>query len=155
MRAKRAFAGFLAAVLVCLAASAGFPQEDIERHRECTYCGMDRKGYGYSRVLIRYQDGSETGVCSIRCALVDIGANPGKTVQSYRVADRDTRELLDAETAVWVMGGRKRGVMTPVPKWAFGSTPAAESFVREYGGQVVPWTAVLDAARKELERKSR
>jgi hypothetical protein len=116
---------------------------------------MDRKGYGYSRMLILYQDGSESGVCSLHCVAVETAANPGKAVKSLRAADRESRELIAAETAIWVMGGRKRGVMTAVPKWAFGSTAAAEAFVREHGGEIVPWAVALDAARKELERTSR
>ncbi len=89
MRTNATLAGILAAALLLLTCLPAAAQDDIDRHRSCGQCGMDRKGYGYSRMLIRYQDGSETGVCSIRCALVDIGANPGKTVQSYRVADRE------------------------------------------------------------------
>lgn len=144
-----------AAVLFFLACATAIAQDDIDRHRSCTYCGMDRKGYGYSRMLVVYQDGSETGVCSLHCAVVETGANPGKAVKSLRVADRDTRELVDAETAAWVMGGRKRGVMTPVPKWAFATKAGAEAFVREYGGEIVPWPAALDAARKEAEKPAR
>jgi len=145
----------LAAALLLLAGTVVLAQEDIERHRECTYCGMDRKGYGFSRMLVLYQDGTETGVCSIHCAVIDIGANPGKTVKSYRVADRDTRELIDAETATWVVGGRKRGVMTPRGKWAFATKAAAEAFVREHGGEIVAWSAVLSAAREEPAAKPR
>jgi copper chaperone NosL len=43
-------------------------QEDIKEHRDCIYCGMDRKAYGFSRMLIRYDDGTAVGVCSVHCA---------------------------------------------------------------------------------------
>lgn len=155
MGTKAAFAGILAAALLCLAGAPALAQEDIDRHARCGNCGMNRKAYGYSRMLIRYQDGSETGVCSLHCAAVETGANPGKAVKSLRVADRDTRELIDAETATWVMGGRKRGVMTQHPKWAFSSKAAAVAFIRANGGEIVPWSGALDAAREELAPKPR
>ena len=153
---KPIFARILAVALLCIAGTAAFAQDDIREHRSCGYCGMSRKGYGYSRMLIRYQDGSEAGVCSLHCTVVDIDANPGKTVKSISVADRDTRELIDAETAVWVMGGRRPGVMTKVAKWAFRSRAEAEAFVAEYGGKIVAWPEALSAAREALnEARSR
>jgi nitrous oxide reductase accessory protein NosL len=149
---KAALTGILASILFFLAGAPTKAQEDIGRHPECEFCGMSRKGYGYSRMLVRYADGSEKGVCSLHCAIVDIEENPGKVVQSLLVADRNNRELIDAEAAFWVIGGRKRGVMTAEPKWAFGSRAAAAEFVSAYGGKIVPWPEVL-AAAKEGYRK--
>jgi hypothetical protein len=116
---------------------------------------MDRKAYGYSRMLIEFQDGALTGPCSLRCAVAELDENPGRPVKAIRVADRDTRRLTDARDAVWVMGGRKPGVMTPVAKWAFGSRAAADAFVKANGGRVVTWSEALGAAREELENARR
>jgi len=148
-RTNAALAGILAAALLFLAGAPAPAQDDIDRHSSCGHCGMSRKAYGYSRMLIRYQDGSEAGVCSLHCAAVELAASGGRTVKSILVADRGTRELIDAGTAIWVMGGRKRGVMTQHPKWAFASRGAAEAFVREHGGEIVPWADALRAAREE------
>lgn len=35
------------------------------------------------------------------------------------VGDYNTKRLIDAEKAVWVIGGGKQGVMTKRAKWAF------------------------------------
>ncbi len=126
---------------------------DIDDHRDCSYCGMDRKAYGFSRMLIQYQDGATVGVCSLHCAVTELDANQGRAVQAMLVADRDTRTLIEAEKAVWVMGGKKRGVMTGEPKWAFQAKEAAEVFIKEYGGKLVTWTEVLAAARAETAKK--
>jgi nitrous oxide reductase accessory protein NosL len=149
--AKYATAGILAAALLCLAGSPLLAQEDIRQHRSCPHCGMDRKGYGYSRMLILYEDGGATGVCSLRCAAFELDANPERRVKAVLAADRATRELVDAEVAVWVMGGKKPGVMTKVAKWAFRSRADAEAFVASYGGTIVPWPEALAAAREELK----
>lgn len=149
-------------VVVCLIALALFglsrpaaAQDDIEEHRECAYCGMDRKAYGFSRMLIIYEDGESTGVCSLHCAVVEIDANKGRAVRSLLVADRDTRSLIEVEKAVWVMGGKKRGVMTERPKWAFATEAAARAFIDEYGGTIVSLEEVLRAAREDAATMGR
>ena len=52
--------------------------DDITKHPQCAYCGMDRKEYAYSRVLLRYSDGSEVGLCSLHCAGIDLALHPEK-----------------------------------------------------------------------------
>jgi nitrous oxide reductase accessory protein NosL len=137
------------AFLFFIAAAAATAQSDIEDHRSCAYCGMDRKAYGYSRMLIQYEDGTAVGVCSLHCAVSEFDANQGRKVKAILVADRDTRTLIDAEKAVWVIGGKKRGVMTQRPKWAFQSKAAAEAFIKAYGGKLVSWAEALAAARED------
>lgn len=124
--------------------------EDIEEHRSCAQCGMDRKAYGYSRMLVQYEDGAVSGVCSLHCAAKELSANKDRPVKVLQVADRDTRSMIDASQANWVMGGEKRGVMTQMPKWAFQTKPAAEAFIKEYGGKPFTWEEALAAARQEL-----
>jgi hypothetical protein len=53
------------------------------------------------------------------------------------------------------MGGKKPGVMTQRPKWAFGSPAAAGAFMEAYGGKVVPWSEALAAAREDAARELR
>ena len=129
--------------------------DDIDEHRSCVHCGMDRKAYGFSRMLVQYEDGASTGVCSLRCAVVELDANPHRAVKAVLVADRSERNLIDAKTAVWVMGGAKRGVMTDRPKWAFATKTAAEAFVENYGGTIVNWDEAIAAAREDLAKEVR
>jgi nitrous oxide reductase accessory protein NosL len=145
--------GILAVVLFCIVRTGAFAQSDIEDHRSCAHCGMDRKAYGYSRMLVQYEDGTVVGVCSLHCAVVELGANQSRTVKALFVADRDTRTLIDAEKAIWVMGGRKRGVMTQQPKWAFQSQDGAEAFIKANGGKIVTLAEALAAAREEAAQE--
>jgi copper chaperone NosL len=142
-------------VLLLLAGTNVFAQEDIDAHRSCTNCGMDRKAFGYSRMLIKFEDGIEVGVCSLHCAVIELEANKERKVKMLLVADRDTRELIDAEQAFWVVGGSKRGVMTEHPTWAFGKKGEAEAFIKEYGGTLASWQEVLATAREEAVRQGR
>jgi copper chaperone NosL len=130
-------------------------RDDIDLHRSCEQCGMDRKAFGYSRMLVIYEDGASVGVCSLNCAVVEIDAHKGRKVKSLLVADRDSKSMIDAEKAVWVMGGKKRGVMTSRPKWAFETKSAAQTFIDGNGGETIGWTEVLAAAREDAAPKPR
>ena len=152
---KSAVALFFTLFILSLPGSAVRADDDIESHRSCIHCGMDRKAYGFSRMLIHYEDGAAVGVCSLRCAVVEIDSNAGRTVKAILAADRESRALTDAMQAVWVMGGGKRGVMTDRPKWAFASRTPAEEFIERYGGTIITWTEALAAAREDLAREVR
>ncbi|MDO9079864.1 MAG: nitrous oxide reductase accessory protein NosL, partial [Desulfuromonadales bacterium] len=130
-------------------------QMDIPRHRECSECGMDRKAYGFSRMLVIFPDGKEVGVCSLHCAVLVMDNHKAEPVKALLVADRNSHDLVPAEKAFWVLGGKKRGVMTMRAKWAFTSKEAAQDFVKEYGGEIVTWDAALSAAKTDAMPKAR
>ncbi len=90
------------------------------------------------------------GVCSLHCAIVELDTNQGRKVKTLLVADRNTGTLIDAEKAIWVMGGKKRGVMTQLPKWAFQTKGDAEAFIKKNSGKIVSLEEALTAAREEL-----
>lgn len=137
--------------VICLLpiVSTAAVNDDISFHRSCSQCGMDRKAYGYSRVLITYVGGATSGTCSIHCAVTEMNLGQEKKVSSVMVADRDSRQLIQADKAFWVIGGKRRGVMSSRPKWAFVGKAGAESFVAANGGALVDWETVLAAARDD------
>ena len=126
-----------------LSVGAGFAAfSGVENPKGCEVCGMDRVTFASSRVMITYDNKSVVGTCSINCAHSDVTAKKSLKVLSIRVADRDTRELVDARKAFWVIGGSKHGVMTATPKWAFADRRRAEAFIRAYGGKLAGFEAV-------------
>jgi copper chaperone NosL len=150
---KLAIIAALAMVAFTMAELNVLAQDDLDAHRSCANCNMDRKAYGYSRMLIQYEDGAMVGTCSLHCAVVELDANQGRTVKSLRVADRDSRALIEVEHAIWVMGGGKRGVMTQHPTWAFQSKAGAEAFIKANGGKIITWAEALATAREEVVQK--
>ncbi len=130
-------------------AGVTFAHQDIEQHRSCEYCGMDRKVYGYSRALVVYEDGGQTAVCSLHCAVTELNAHKEKKLKQLLVADRDSHQLIDVEDATWVTGGNKRGVMTHRPKWAFASKKGAQAFIDSNGGTIITWSETLSAAKED------
>jgi len=132
---------------ICVAA-----EKSVEAPGKCKTCGMDRTQFAHSRMVVTYADGSSSGICSINCAVVDMmKANKGKEVKSFQVGDYDSKKLIDARTATWVIGGKKNGVMTAVPKWAFADKRRAEKFIKANGGKLAKFDEMLKASEKEQE----
>jgi len=151
----RTFPGIVFLLFVLAGAVLAAPRgDDIAAFRSCGECGMDRKLYGYSRMLLTHADGSQTGVCSLHCTLTVRDASQ-KPVTAFHVADRNSHSLIDAATAYWVVGGSKRGVMTARAKWAFSTEAAASAFVAAYGGKRATWAEALEAAREDAVPKPR
>ena len=154
---------FLCAVVLTGAAgpaggqSTGAPQQtgtpptgDIQKVAACPYCGMDRQKFAHSRVYIEYDNGSHLGTCSIHCAAVDMAVHIDKAPQKIWVGDYNSKELIDAEKAVWIIGGDQMGVMTKRAKWAFGDPAAADQFMKAHGGKVAGFEEAVEGAYEDM-----
>lgn len=141
----------LAVALLAGPAAAQTPHDaDVKHSPTCKYCGMDREKFAASRMVIEYEDGARTGVCSLHCAAVDLAVSLDGTPKGLQVADATTRRLVDAEKAVWVLGGSRPGVMTKRAKWAFADRAGADAFVKENGGTVVGFEEAMKAAYEDM-----
>lgn len=122
---------------------------DIKRHPACPVCGMDRQVYAHSRMLVDYKEGA-VGTCSIHCTSADIAVNRHKRVQGIAVADYREKELIPAQSAIWVLGGDRSGVMTQRAKWAFGRRADAEAFIKEHGGAMASFEDAVKATFEDM-----
>jgi hypothetical protein len=130
--------------------SIAFAQDDITKHPACPYCGMDRAKFAHSRMLYTYENGTEIGFCSIHCAALDLALMLDKVPTFYGVGDYNTKKLIDAEKAVWVIGGDQMGVMTKRAKWAFESKSDAEQFIGAHGGQLATFEEAMEATYADM-----
>jgi len=124
--------------------------EDQHQHLSCSYCGMNRTMFAHSRMLISYEDGSSVGTCSLHCAAVELALSIDKSIAKIEVGDYTTKDLIDAESASWVIGGNKPGVMTMRAKWAFADKAAAEAFITANGGSLISFDEALEAAYTDM-----
>ncbi|MBA4373628.1 MAG: NosL family protein [Thermodesulfovibrio sp.] len=145
---------FVMAITVLVFAQAE-KENDIKLHKNCKHCNMDREKFNFSRMLIEYEDGTSAGLCSIRCAAVELSQNKGRKVKSLLVADYATKKLTDARTATWVIGGKQQGVMTSVPKWAFSRQEDAQKFTKESGGKIASFDEAIKAAEDETGNRKK
>jgi copper chaperone NosL len=125
-------------------------QDDIKQFPSCKYCGMDRAKFAHSRFLIEYDNGTAEGNCSLHCAAIDLAIHIDKTPKALKVGDFSTKNLIDAEKAVWVIGGSKMGVMTKNAKWAFANKTDADLFIKESGGQLASFDQAMQAAYQDM-----
>ncbi|MGZ3515047.1 MAG: nitrous oxide reductase accessory protein NosL [Thermodesulfobacteriota bacterium] len=149
---KKEVSLILALIFVLLIGTFIFAQaqEDIQKHPSCKYCGMDRKQFVHTRILIEYDDASTVGTCSIHCAAIDLALNIDKTPKAVRVGDYNSKALINAENAFWVIGGNKMGVMTKKAKWAFDKKEDAEKFIKENGGENATFDFAMKTAYEDM-----
>jgi len=143
-------------VLFCaggIALGGKLTARDLRTCPACFFCGMDRKCFAYSRVFIRYDDRSTLGACSINCAALDLAKSIDKTPVKLLVGDYNNRSLIDAEKAVWTIGGDKPGVMSERAKWAFASKSDAEEYIRKHGGVLAGFDEVMEATYLDIYRE--
>lgn len=126
--------------------------EDIGQHKNCSICGMNREEFGNSRMLISYGEDKTVGTCSIRCAALDFSLNMGRIPRSIMAGDYNSRELIDAEKAYWVIGGKKEGIMSMRGKWAFKKRSEAERFRAKNGGRTGTFQDALRASFEDLHK---
>ena len=129
--------------------------DDIKQIPSCKYCGMDRHVFAHSRMYVEYDDGTHEGFCSIHCAAVDLAVNIDKTPKGLFVGDYKTKDLVDAENAVWVIGGSKPGVMTKRAKWAFKTKEDADAFIKEFGGSPATFEGAMKASYEDMYQDSK
>lgn len=144
-------------LITLLAASGAFPALDgptVEAPADCEVCGMSRTLFARSRSIVTYADGTSAGLCSIHCAAATLKERGNGKVNALQVADYRTKELIRAESAVWVVGGSVPGVMTSQPKWAFADRADALEFVRQNNGAITPFDDVLKLSRAEVSDAS-
>jgi len=142
---KRQILSVLLVTSLLFIAGVAFGHEDCQTQPKCKYCGMDREKFDFSRMLVEYDDGTMLGTCSIHCLAVDLALNIDKTPRSIQVGDYNTKTLIDAEKAFWVVGGNKPGVMTKQAKWAFEKKEDAEKYIQENGGSLASFDDAMKA----------
>jgi nitrous oxide reductase accessory protein NosL len=125
-------------------------KEDIDVHKDGKYCGMSRGMFDFSRMLIEYEDGSTVAVCSAHCAAVELANSIDKTPKAIKVGDFNSKLLINAEKAFWVVGGSKPGVMSKRGKWAFEKKEDADAFLKTNQGSMVVFEEAMKMSYEDM-----
>jgi copper chaperone NosL len=129
-------------------------ENDIAKFAKCPYCGMDRKQYHHSRMLIQYSDDLADGVCSLHCAAISLAVNVDRDPKAIWVGDNasaaDVKPLVEVDKASFVIGGSAKGVMTKRSKVAFSSADAAKKAQAAGGGEIGSFDQALLAAYTDM-----
>lgn len=131
------------------------PQEnDIAKAPKCPYCGMDRKQYHHSRMVVHYSDDLYDGVCSLHCAAISLSVNLDRDPKGLWVADNaapgEVKPLVEVDKASFLVGSSLKGVMTKRSKVAYGTADAAKASQTANGGELANFDQALLAAYSDM-----
>lgn len=128
--------------------------DDLAKHPKCPYCGMDRKQFHHSRMVVHYADDLADGTCSLHCAAISLSLNIDRDPQALWVgdnaADTAVKPLVDVDQASFLVGSKLPGVMTTRSKVAYGERAAALAAQQEHGGEIADFNAALLAAYTDM-----
>jgi len=129
---------------------------DIEKYPKCPYCGMDRKQYHHSRMLIQYSDDIADGVCSLHCAAISLSLNVDREPKALWVGDNavagDIKPLVEVDKATFLIGSKIPGVMTANSKVAYGTEEAAKAAQAANGGELAKFDQALLVAYTDMSK---
>lgn len=130
------------------------PEDDIEKYPKCPYCGMSRKQYSHSRMLVHFADDVADGTCSLHCAAISLSINIDREPRAIYVGDNtavgDVKPLVDVGKATFLVGSAIRGVMSKRSKVAYGSVEAAHAAQVANGGELANFEQALSAAYADM-----
>jgi nitrous oxide reductase accessory protein NosL len=131
-------------------------ENDIAKYPKCPYCGMDRKQYHHSRMLIQYSDDIADGTCSIHCAAISLSLNIDREPKAIWVGDNaspaEVKPLVDVDKASFLVGSSLKGVMTKRSKVAYGTAAAATASRLANGGELANFDQALLAAYTDMSQ---
>lgn len=129
-------------------------ENDIDKYPKCPYCGMDRKMFHHSRMLVHYSDDLADGTCSLHCAAISLSLNVDREPKGIYVADvaaaADSKPLIEVGKATFLVGSQLKGVMTKRSKVAFGSAETAKAAQASHGGELADFDQTLLAAYSDM-----
>jgi nitrous oxide reductase accessory protein NosL len=129
-------------------------ENDIEKYAKCPYCGMDRKMFHHSRMVVHYSDDLADGTCSIHCASISLSLNVDREPKAIYVADNasaaEIKPLVEVDKATFLIGSQLKGVMTKRSKVAYGSAEAAKASQVANGGELANFDQALLAAHTDM-----
>ncbi len=129
---------------------------DIEKYPKCPYCGMDRKQFHHSRMLVQYSDDLADGTCSLHCAAISLSLNVDREPKMMWVGDNavagDVKPLVEVDKAAFLVGSKIPGVMTANSKVAYGTEDAAKAAQGTQGGELVKFDQALLIAYTDMAK---
>lgn len=128
--------------------------DDIAKYPKCPYCGMDRKQFHHSRMVVHYGDDLADGTCSLHCSAISLSLNIDRDPKALWVgdnaADGDVKPLVEVEKASFLVGSKLPGVMTARSKVAYANADAAKAAQAANGGEIVDFDQALLAAYTDM-----
>lgn len=141
--------GLIIFTLVLVSGLFLFTMVQAEGQKYCPLCSMNLKMFWKTTHWLTFSDGPRTGYCSIHCASI-VYQKRATDIDRWEVADYDTKKLIDARKAHFLIGSDLPGTMTPVSKLAFASLDSAKRYKKKHGGTIGTFDNALKRALEGL-----
>ena len=139
--------GLIIFTLVLVSGLFLFTMVQAEEQKYCPLCSMNLKMFWKTSHWLTFSDGTRTGYCSIHCASI-VYKKRASDIDRWEVADYDTKKIINAYKAHFLIGSDLPGTMTPVSKLAFASLDVAKRYQQKNGGKIGTFD---DALKRALE----
>jgi nitrous oxide reductase accessory protein NosL len=120
----------------------------------CNVCGMHLTKYYKTNHVTEFKNGHKEQYCSIHCQ-AQIHEDHESKIKQIQVVDTNSLKLIDAKNAFYVVGSSKKGTMSAVSKYAFSTKDEAETFKKEFGGEIHNFEETLKIAKEGLEKDNK
>jgi len=117
----------------------------------CPKCGMTLPMFYKTNHAATDEKGVVKQYCSIHCLAEDALEH---NLKDMKVVDNSTLKFIPVEEAYYVVGSKKKGTMTMVSKYAFGTKEAAEAFAKQNGGKIMKFDQVFKMVQDNLKKES-
>ena len=117
----------------------------------CPKCGMTLPMFYKTNHVATDENEVVKQYCSIHCLVEDALSHK---LKDMKVVDNTTLKFIPVEDAYYVVGSQKKGTMTMVSKYAFGTKKAASEFQKKYGGKIMRFDDVYEMVEKNLKKES-
>lgn len=134
---------WLLPLLILWLFSGGLLAEETKPRESCEVCGMWIDKYEHTAAELVFKDGRKQHTCGVACMLRQIEDAGGiDAFESVKVHDWVTGELVDAESATYVVGSKV--IPDMVPNYiAFASASDAEAFAAKEGGEIIDFSVAF------------
>ncbi len=124
-----------------------------ENRESCSVCGMKLAMFYKTNHAAHTQGGQTHQYCSIHC-LIDEQKIKKVLLNDIKVVDTKTLKFIDAKSAFYVVGSKKKGTMSMVSKYAFSKKSDAQNFVKQFGGRILDFENASKIALRDFKAKS-
>ena len=119
-----------------------------EQKMHCARCGMNLVKFYKTSHTAKDSHNHQYQYCSIHC--LEDHLKSGAKLKDIKVVDTDSLKLIDATSALYVVGSDVHGTMSRVSKYAFDTKKDAQAFVKKHGGKIMSFNEALEVAQKDF-----
>jgi nitrous oxide reductase accessory protein NosL len=119
----------------------------------CPVCGMNLPMF-YKTNYAATVNGKEKQYCSLHCLVEDKELHHANE-KNIKVVDAASLKFINAKTAYYVVGSKKKGTMSMVSKYAFKNLKDAAKFAAKNGGTIMDFNSAYNEAKKDFANDAR